>query len=424
MIQRGLSIVIMMFLLASCQQELHDFHVVSDIGYNDYSQALDQNEAFRESAGILHFLTEEEERGIRNINAIQQALPTSRNEESFVFFIIGDSELNMRGNTYPQLEALVQKINDIEPLELEFTSGDFEEGESRAITKPELVLLAGDINKDRTFGFSLPGDLNTITKQETNQLFNQFDDDILFFAGNGNHDWDPYRFGDNSYGHNLGGLLSNLGTAQFVRSRYSRGLSSTTFITDASFNYDRNTTFFPLTSSSEFNYSLVYKGVRFTQLNQFLHQPVAMVSLESLANTGPAWYFPNRSSQWFRSICDVSAASHQPHVVVQHFPINTGDGWWNDDLGGTPDQLRKRYMDIFEEAYLPVMFSGHNHTYRKNTVEPYGIEDHTAGYFANGYVIAVKASASKGVYAITHVNLNTLETRDPSTISSTYTIPQ
>jgi hypothetical protein len=382
-------------------------------------------EQFQEIKDELDLLLQEESEQLRQIESAQSAAGTDLTEdESFVFFVIGDTELNMRGNTYAQLLNWIEHINNIETYNLEFTSGDFEENESRQITKPELLFLAGDINKDRAFGFDLPGGENFTTKQQTNQLFNKIDSDILFFPGNGNHDWDPYQYGDGSYGNNLAGLLSNLGTVQFVRSRYQKAINSSELDHSASFNYDKNVSGVASLTSAAFNYSLVYKGLRFTQLNNFLHTPAAMVTLESLLNTGPAAYFENRTDLWFQNLCNQSATENTPHVVVQHYPINTGDGWWTNYLGASPNNLRKEFLDIFEDAYQPVMFSGHNHSMLTTNVLPYQITDYTAGYFAQGYVTAVKASASKGVYAVAFINLNTLEVLEPTDFLLNYGIPQ
>lgn len=413
----------LLFLLASCSDADLSTSAMSAGELEDYKSSVFNSEEYSEYAEGLQWLEAAEEEELAALRAMEGMSDQSVNDEPFVFFVIGDSELNMRGNTYDQLENWIQHINDVESFGLEFPGGDFEEGESRQITKPALVFLAGDINKDRTFGISLPGDLNNVTNQDTRRLFNQLDDDILFFAGNGNHDWDPYQWNETTYGHNFGGLFSNLGTAQFVRSTYLQGLNATDEISENSFNYDRNVSWFQPTTSAEFNYSFEFRGIRFTQLNQFLFQPAAMVSFESIFSTGPAWYFPTRSAQWFQGLCDASALEMMPHVVVQHFPINTGDGWWNDDLGGTPDGLRKQYMDIFEDSYEPVMFSGHNHFNRTTKVEPYGIFDHTCGYFANGYLTAVKASATRGIYAIAYVNLSDLTTTDGQLFNNYYNLP-
>jgi hypothetical protein len=420
----GFTVTLLLLLLAaSCTRDDLTTTQVSESELDDYTSAVFGSADFLRHADALQEMEDREAMELAELAGHGQNT-IAPSGEPFIFFVIGDSELLMRGNTYPQLENWIDHINDIESFGLEFTSGDFEEGESRAITKPAIVLLAGDICKDRAFGFSLPGDENYIARRETYRLFNQLDEDILFLAGNGNHDWDPYQWGDGDYGHNFGGLLSNLGTAQFVRSSYFKSLNNTDEIQGNSFNYDRNVSWFRPTTSAEFNYSVVYRGVRFTQLNQFLFQPAAMVSFESIFGTGPAWYFETRAGQWFQGLCDASAENSIPHVVVQHFPVNTGDNWWNDDLGGGPDALRKRFMDIFEDSHQPVMFSGHNHSRRKTMVEPYGIIDYTSGYFAEGHITAVKASAAKGVYAVSFIRLSDLATADPSTATSTYTIPQ
>lgn len=388
----------------------------------EYIEQLNESDAYKAIEVSLQALNDQEAIELEAIRALQSQQRSSTSEESFIFFVIGDSELNMRENTYPQLENWIQRINSIDDHGLEFPAGDFEDGESRQITKPQLVFLAGDINKDRAFGFSLPGDLNNITKQETNRLFNQLDDDILFLAGNGNHDWDPYIFGDGAYGNNLGGLFSNLGTAQFVRSRFYRALNSSDEISEASFNYDRNAGWFQPTTSAEFNYSLVYRGVRFTQLNQFLYEPAAMVSLESLFGAGPAWYFETDANDWFGELCMGSADEDVPHFVVQHFPIRTGNSWWNDDLGTSADELRKRFMDVFANSHEPRMFSGHNHVNATTQILPYEVKDHTCGYFADGYVTAVKASASRGAYAIAYVDLNNMSATNADVASFNFQI--
>ncbi|MCB0501391.1 MAG: metallophosphoesterase [Bacteroidetes bacterium] len=414
-----------LFFAVSCT---NDKIIESDLPADQqqaFKEVLESNEAYNAVKEKLEAYNALEAQELEETEMLQTSANTQTEEdESFVFFVIGDSELNMRGNTYPQLLNWIERINNIESYDLEFHDGNFEENEDKKITKPEIVLLAGDIVKDRAFGFSLPGDENDVAKREINRLFNQFDEDILFFPGNGNHDWDPYQWGDGAYGHNLGGLFSNLGTAQFVRSRYNKALRSTEEESGTSFNFDRNTTWLPAISSAEFNYSFVYKGLRFTQLNQFLQQPVAMLSLESLTNTGPALYYPNRTSEWFQELCTSSAENNQQHVVVQHYPINTGSSWWNDYLGSTPNELRKEFLDIFAQSHDPVMFTGHNHSYRTTTVQPYNIVDYTSGYFANGFIMVAKASAAKGIYAVSFVDLNNLTVMDPESYSSTFVVPQ
>ncbi len=408
----------------ACSNDTAKEMEVKDADQASLREIIENSEAYNEIKDQLDFYNENEEVELAELRANETPSDNLRDDEPFVFFIMGDSELGMRGNTYSQLLEFIEGINDIESHNLEFINGDFEEGESHQITKPELLLLAGDICGDRTFGFAWPGTENAITKQETNRLFNQLDEDILFFPGNGNHDWDPYQWGSGAYGHGITGLWSNLGTAAFVRSRYTRAINATEEESGASFNYDRNMAWWPAIASSEFNYSFKYKGLRFTQLNQFLQQPVAVLTAESLFGEGPADYLKNKTAAWFQGLCDESATSSNQHVVVQHFPINTGDSWWNDDMGGTPDGLRKEFMDIFEDSHDPIMFTGHNHSRRRTTVQPYDIKDYTSGYFAQGYVIAVKASASKGVYAITHVNLNSMSTSNGEIFGNTYNIPQ
>ncbi|MEZ5008582.1 MAG: metallophosphoesterase [Chitinophagales bacterium] len=420
-----LLIIALTLVSVSCTNEKVIEQELSTDQQEAFKEALENNDTYNAVKEQLEAFNALEEQALEEIALNQTEVVNSLEEdEPFVFFVIGDSELNMRGNTYPQLLNWIDRINNIDNYNLEFHDGDFEEGEDRKILKPEIVLLAGDIVKDRAFGFALPNDENDIAKREINRLFNQFDEDILFFPGNGNHDWDPYQYGDGSYGHNLGGLFSNLGTAQFVRSRYNKALRNTDEESGTSFNFDRNTTWFPAISSAEFNYSFVYKGLRFTQLNQFMQQPVAMVSLESLTNTGPALYYKNRTAEWFQELCQSSAESNQQHVVVQHYPINTGSSWWNDYLGSTPNELRKEFLDIFQTSHQPVMFTGHNHSYRTTTVQPYDIKDYTSGYFAEGYIMVAKASASKGIYAVSFVDLNNLLVLNPESFSSTFSVPQ
>jgi len=388
-------------------------------------QLFESNEDFNNALEELLTIGAEEESNLMAIRNEQSAAALPPEDEPFVFFVIGDSELNMRGNTYDQLSDLIDKINNIEDYNIDFIGDDFEEGESKKITKPELVFLAGDICKDRTFSFSLPGDLNHETARDINRLFNELDDDIVFFPGNGNHDWDPYQWGGGGYGHAISGLISNLGTATFVRNRYFMALQNTQEESGASYNFDRYTTWWPLITSAEFNYSVKYRGLRFTQLNQFLYQPVAMLSAGgAFTGDAPANYYQTKAPNWFQGLCDESADEETPHVVIQHFPISTGDSWWSDDMGNEGDVLRKGFMDIFEDSHEPIMFTGHRHSKKTTRVEPYSIYDHTAGYFAEGYIIAVKASASKGIYAITHVDLSGMSTYPGDVFTNTYNIPQ
>ena len=414
-----LSICALIFVLltvVSCQNEGLEIEAEEE----QYLNTLNEEQNFLDIKVALEGQLIQERTSLNTLRNKTFKDYTRSSDESFVFFVIGDTELNMRGNTLTQLEELIEAVNNVEDLSISFIGGDFEEEESQLITKPELLFLAGDINKDRGFGFF------SETTGPTNQLFDQLDDDILFFPGNGNHDWDPYRFGDNSYGHNLGGLISNLGTASFVRRNYQSSLNRACCISDHSFNYDRNTTFFPLTTSAEFNYSFEYKGVQFTNLNTFLQRPIAMVSFESLVDKGPAWYFENKTKPWLQKICDDSRLDQRPHVLVQHYPVNSfsPDQWWNDYMGGELNTLRKEFLDIFSSAYDPVMFSGHNHYFSTTRILPHDILDHTAGYFAQqNSVIAVKASASKGVYAVAYIDIINGTVLDPYRNVHTLTIP-
>ncbi len=420
----NLLLVLSFALIIGCTNDTAKELAATTTEQESLRELIENSEEYNAIKSELDSYNEKEAIVLSELESNQTPISALRDDEPFVFFVIGDSELGMRGHTYPQLLAFIEGINDIESHNFEFVGGDFDENESRLITKPELLFLAGDIVKDRAFGFSWIGDENYVAKQEINKLYNQLDNDILFFPGNGNHDWDPYQWGGGSYGHSITGLWSNLGTAQFVRARYNMALNNTDEESGSSYNYDRNVAWWPGIASAEFNYSFAYKGLRFTQLNQFLQQPVAMVSSQSFLGNGPAKYLRNRSSQWFQGLCDESSETSSPHVVIQHFPVNTGDSWWDDDLGGTPDQLRKDFLDILEDSYDATMFTGHNHSRRKSTIQPYGIIDYTAGYFAQGYVIAVKASASKGVYAVTHINLSTLSTSNGDIFSTTYNVPQ
>ncbi len=79
-------------------------------------------------------------------------------------------------------------------------------------------------------------------------------------------------------------------------------------------------------------------------------------------------------------------------------------------------------MDIFSTSHDPRMFTGHDHTRRITNVMPYGVKDHTYGYFPSAWVTAVKASASKGIYSIAYEDLDDLVVRDAEPVNTTYTI--
>ncbi len=424
-IKRAALILITLIFVASCTQDEDVAQSsINDKEKKEFLDLLYSNDEFNEVLAQLEKQMTDEEKTMASIDELNQTANNARmatSDEPFVFFVIGDSELSMRGNTYEQLENWINKINDVESLDLEFVSGNFEVDESKKITKPEMVFLAGDINKDRSFG---PGTENWEINRNTRQLFDLLDSDILFFPGHGNHDWDPYEWDPGVYGHNLGGLVSNLGTVDFIRNRYHQSVKKTNQVGNRSITFPRNTTWLPLVTSADFHYSFSYKGLQFSVLNNFIHQPIAMVNFESLFATGPATYFPTKALPWFQKICDASSAAERQHVVVQHYPINTSDRWWNDYLGGTPDGLRKSFLDIFEDSHEPVMFSGHQHFRVTTNVMPYGIKDYTSGYFATGHITAVKASASKGIYAVAYVRLDNSTVSDPSNFNRTYTVDQ
>jgi hypothetical protein len=77
-------------------------------------------EQFQEIKDELDLLLQEESEQLRQIESAQSAAGTDLTEdESFVFFVIGDTELNMRGNTYAQLLNWIEHINNIETYNLD-----------------------------------------------------------------------------------------------------------------------------------------------------------------------------------------------------------------------------------------------------------------------------------------------------------------
>jgi hypothetical protein len=108
----------------------------------------------------------------------------------------------------------------------------------------------------------------------------------------------------------------------------------------------------------------------------------------------------------------------RPAIFVQHYPLSTSDGWWDDyDTTDTTLALRKqRLLDMIARRDEAVFLAGHNHrsSQRRWPVGDRVVAEHVAPYFGNrGGVLAVLASPSRGILEVRTLELPAIPASDP-----------
>ncbi|MCP4434164.1 MAG: hypothetical protein GY812_01515 [Actinomycetia bacterium] len=345
--------------------------------------------------------------GVSTIVAAACAVPSSPgsggppvtlpdNGEPFTIVFIGDSEPRMRGNTNAELSAYVQNLLSYKTTTERYFDAD---GGIHRID-PELVILGGDISEDR--GTSIANDLPI-----WQPLYNA---GVPFIAGFGNHDWDPDSWGDGP-GYSLAGHLSNENTRALVAETQRRSAATT-----PQFTYQQ---FGPTSAHGPDTYLSAYRGVGIASFNTYLYHPSYFypegwpASCNPLLGGAGCQRYVSAESQIQALEDALDPDPSRPMLFVQHYPLTTGSGWWNDYgvSGATVSQQKDRLLGLMDRFDEVALLAGHNHSSGHYTHNVGGRElnEYVAPYFGGGNgedltrgggFVALLVSSTRGIIEV------------------------
>ena len=323
-------------------------------------------------------------------------------DDAFTVIFIGDPEARMRGNTAAELGEYVERL---------LTLGDtrrawFELGDGRTHEiDPALVIIGGDISKDRQTSIELDMPIW--------EPF--FAAGVPVLAGFGNHDWEPESWGENP-SYSLAGHRSNESTTAFTRETYRR---SAAIAPDLAYREVG-----PTADHGPVTFHATYRGVDIVNFNTFLYQPSYEypagwpITCNPFGGGAGCQTFVSAVPQIEAMESLLAEGASRPAIFVQHYPLSTSDGWW-DDYGTTDTTLamrKQRLLDMIAGRDEAVFLAGHNHrsSQRAWPVGDRVVAEHVAPYFGNrGGVLAVLASPSRGILEVRTLELPAVPTSNP-----------
>ena len=323
-------------------------------------------------------------------------------DDAFTVIFIGDPEARMRGNTAAELGEYVERLLTLGDTRHEW----FELGDGRTHEiDPALVIIGGDISRDRQTSIEL--DLPIW------EPF--FAAGIPVLAGFGNHDWEPESWGD-SPSYSLAGHRSNESTTAFTRETYRR---SAEIEPDLAYREVG-----PTADHGPVTFHATYRGVDIVNFNTFLYQPSYEypdgwpITCNLLGGGAGCQTFVSAVPQIEAMESLLAEGASRPAIFVQHYPLSTSDGWWDDyDTTDTTLAMRKqRLLDMIARRDEAVFLAGHNHrsSQRAWPVGDRVVAEHVAPYFGNrGGVLAVLASPSRGILEVRTLELPAVPTSNP-----------
>ena len=323
---------------------------------------------------------------------VQHPVPESTHptqENAFTVIFIGDPEERMRGNTRETLERHVGNLLDLRTNDSAWF--DYEGGQSHPIS-PDIVIIGGDISADRSTSIAADFDLwkPLLTAG------------IPVLAGFGNHDWEPKSWGDGP-GYSMAGHNSNVRTTAFTRETYRASAEACD-----EFSYRE----IPSTSDhGPVTFHAIHRGVEIVNFNTFLYQPSYTypfgwpLSCNPLNGGAGCQTFVSAEAQIAEMESVLSPDTSTPVLFVQHYPLSTGDHWWDDyGASGTQTEERKqRLLTMIAEREHAVLLAGHNHraSHHTWTVNDRDIDEHIAPYFGGtGGYIALLVSPTQGILEV------------------------
>ncbi len=321
-------------------------------------------------------------------------------EELITMIFIGDSEPRMRGNTNAEVRHYIEQLVRLKDEDLLF----FDYEDSKHPIKPEIVMLGGDISADRSTSVANDMPLWQV-------LYNN---NILFLAGFGNHDWDPVTFGDGSEGYSVAGHTSNENTKLFCRESYRRSAQTSNKFTYRELN--------PTSTHGPVTFHASYKGIKIVNFNTFLYHPSYFypagwpLNCNLLAGGAGCQKFVSAEKQIERMEDLVFEDTSSTYIFFQHYPI-LSTTWWNDyDASNTTYfQKRDRLFDMLINSRKSVLLTAHWHTSATQNFTHKGkpIVEYTAPYFGGnngddqtqgGGFIALLISPTKGILEVKIIN--------------------
>ncbi len=316
-------------------------------------------------------------------------------DDSYTIAFIGDSEPRMRGNTNAEVAAYIANLASYRTTTSLYF--DFGGGDTHRVS-PELVVLGGDISADRDT--SIASDM---------PLWQQlYDRGIGLVAGFGNHDWEPVQWSDGSLGYSVAGHAANENTTAFTRETYRR-----TALTLPGFTYRE---FGPTATHGPTTFLSSYKGVDLANFNTFLYQPSYAypdgwpLSCNLLTGGAGCQVFFSAEPQIAALANALSTDPARPTLFVEHYPLTTGDGWWDDHgaSGTTVAQRKTRLLGLMNRFEHTALLAGHNHSpgHYTHTVGTRTLDEYVAPYFGGdngedltrgGGFVALLVSPSRGI---------------------------
>jgi hypothetical protein len=324
---------------------------------------------------------------------------TPPGDDAFTVVFIGDPEPRMRGNTDAEVSAYVRNLIAYRTTKVAHFA--YEGGTHRI--DPELVVLGGDISADR--------DTSVATDMPIWQQL--YDNGIAFIAGFGNHDWEPKEWGDGP-GYSLAGHLSNENTKAFTRETYLRSAQLTGDFTFR--EVQPSSTYGPVTFLS------TYRGVDIANFNTFLYQPSYFypegwpLSCNVLLGGAGCETFASAEPQIEAMESLLSPFRSRTMLFMQHYPISTDPGWWDDHgaSGTTVAQKQQRLLGLMDRYDHVALLTAHNHV-ASSATHTFGgrqFQEYVAPYFGGGNgedptqgggFVALLVSPTRGILEVTTI---------------------
>lgn len=321
--------------------------------------------------------------------------PGGTDDDAFTVIFIGDPESRMRGNTPEKISGHIDRILKLgqDPKQ----GFDLEDGRRIAID-PEIVIVGGDISRDRHTSIELDLPLWEPLLEAG----------IPVLAGFGNHDWEPESWGD-SPSYSLAGHRSNESTTAFTRETYRRSTEASPHLTYQEVG--------PTADHGPVTFHATYKGVDIVNFNTFLYQPSYTyppgwpVTCNPFGGGAGCQEFVSAVPQIEAMEALLAGAADRPAIFVQHYPLSTSDGWWDDydTTGTTTEQRKRRLLEMIAARPRAVFLAGHNHRSSRRTwsVDEGTVREYVAPYFGDaGGVIAVLVSPTRGFLQVRNLDFN------------------
>lgn len=312
---------------------------------------------------------------LKNNTRLQQRAQQSKKEEIFDVLFLSDTHVGMNGNDF------VGVADNFEKILSRLRSRTLEYSDKTVVNYPDMALVAGDFGKDRNSPWDF--ELYSFYKLNCGDSPN-LSNPIPVFLVPGNHDWDPNKFEDGSYGNTILGFLSNASTLNKVLEINSSSLAQLILRGSVSnidlpryvlnYNYrlpslgdiwnDRNVGIGYATTPPVSAFT--YKNVDFVFGGTCILDPLVEVSRYSLRAKGPAIYSEGIGEKFLAD--RAKRVETGQRLLIQHFPFKSltkpGNGWQHHFNDGTNKSLlENRFVRDVRNAKVTAILSGHEHKY-------------------------------------------------------------